>query len=148
MSSIEYTIDKSSQIQVQNILKLCDKYFIPKLSTRVNIQKYSKKICDNAICFEAWHKENLIGLIAMYINHEQKCFGYITNVNVIDEYKNKCIASTLLINCIQYSKENKIYTIELEVNKNNISAINLYKKFGFIAVKEENDSKFMRLKLN
>lgn len=147
--SIEYKTNTASQIQIQNILQNCDKFFIPKLSEKVNINEYAKKIFDHAIRFEAWDVDTLIAIIAMYINKEDenKTFGYITNVCVVNGYNNKGIASNLLTNCIEYATQDNLFFIELEVDKNNSSAINLYSKFKFLVKREENFSKFMSLEL-
>ena len=42
------------------------------------------------------------------------------------------IANILMNQMIGFAKENNIKNITLEVNKNNFSAISLYKKYGFI----------------
>ena len=42
------------------------------------------------------------------------------------------IANILMNQMIDFAKENNIKNITLEVNKNNFSAISLYKKYGFI----------------
>ena len=44
------------------------------------------------------------------------------------------IANILMNQMIGFAKENNIKNITLEVNKNNFSAISLYKKYGFIDV--------------
>ena len=144
--SIEYKIASSSKEQIQSLLTNCDKYFVPKLSKKVNIEEYAKKIFDNAINFEAWNSDHLIGLIAMYVN-TQDSLGYITNVSVNSEFANNGIASTLLTNCIEYAKEKNIDKINLEVNENNTNALKLYNKFKFEIYEEKESSKFMQLKL-
>ena len=55
----------------------------------------------------------------------------IEYIAVKKEYRNKKIASKLLEYVINDCKLNNIVNISLEVNVNNISAINLYKKFSF-----------------
>jgi len=103
--NIEYKIGVGSQNEIYLHLLDCDKFFIPKLSEKVNISEYSEKIFNKAINIEAWDNERLIGLVSMYINEEDTSFGYITNVSIINEYKNRGIASNLLKKCIKYSKD-------------------------------------------
>lgn len=50
---------------------------------------------------------------------------------VNDNYRRRGIASKLMDFLIEYSNNNNIINITLEVNENNISAINLYKKYKF-----------------
>ncbi|MFD3158754.1 GNAT family N-acetyltransferase (plasmid) [Haloimpatiens sp. FM7330] len=53
-------------------------------------------------------------------------------ITILQEYSNLKIGSLLMEKVIEWSKENEVEKIELEVFEKNIPAINLYKKFGFI----------------
>lgn len=55
----------------------------------------------------------------------------ITNVAVLKEYRGKNIGTALLAKLLEFLKEKNAKKIFLEVRITNISAINLYKKFGF-----------------
>lgn len=145
--TIEFKIGVASQNEISIHLLECDRYFIPKLSAKVKISEYSEKISKKAINFEAWDINKLIGLVSMYVNKENTSFGYITNVSIINEYKNRGIASNLLKKCIKYSNEINLNWISLEVNANNASALNLYNKFNFLKEKHENSSIFLKLEL-
>ena len=56
----------------------------------------------------------------------------INNIFVLDEYRKKGIASQLMDNIIKLGKDTGIINITLEVRKDNVNAINLYKKYGFV----------------
>lgn len=58
----------------------------------------------------------------------------ITNIVVKNTYRGNGISSILLEHIIKLAKSNNCSVINLEVNCNNLVAINLYKKFGFIQV--------------
>lgn len=116
---------------IQAHLNRCKDDFIPSLDKIVNIAAYGKKIAENTITFEAWQNNNLIGLIAAYLNDENNLLGFITNVSVEKEFVGKGIASQLLMNCINFAKEKEYKEIALEVNLNNQQAIKLYEKFLF-----------------
>lgn len=68
------------------------------------------------------------------------CYDYIYDrieleyIYVCDDFRNKGIASKLLLKLISESKKLACNNITLEVNENNIAAINLYKKFKFSIV--------------
>lgn len=145
--NIEYKIGVGSQNEIYLHLLDCDKFFIPKLSEKVNISEYSEKIFNKAINIEAWDNERLIGLVSMYINEEDTSFGYITNVSIINEYKNRGIASKLTKKCIKYSKDINLNWISLKVDTKNVSAVNLYNKFNFMEEKHKNSSSFLKLEL-
>jgi len=77
------------------------------------------------------YKENnhILGLI--HINDIYDRYE-INNIYVVEEYRQKGIASKLLDKVIEDGKQSKIVNITLEVRKNNINAINLYKKYNFV----------------
>lgn len=57
----------------------------------------------------------------------------INNIYVLKDHRNKKIASQLVNKIILDAEKNKKMNITLEVRNDNIAAINLYKKHGFIA---------------
>jgi ribosomal protein S18 acetylase RimI-like enzyme len=138
---IVYKINTASEDAILTHLNHCNNQFVPSLSTRVSLEVYAKKMADYAILFEAWADEQLIGMVAMYLN-EQK-HGYITNVSVYNEYGGKGIAKQIFVYLMEYSKANKISEIKLEVSAINIAAINLYKYFGFESIEEKNNQIIM-----
>lgn len=54
----------------------------------------------------------------------------INQIEVLEEYRHKGIGSKLL----EFLIDNEPYGITLEVRKDNYNAINLYKKYNFVAV--------------
>ncbi len=128
---IKYNINKSTVDQIREHLEKCSTHFYPALNTYVNINDYSVKIKHKAVRFEAWNEnEELVGLIAMYINLSEG-IGFITNVSVDIEYKGHGVASKLMDQVKEYASKNSIESIELEVYQENIKAINFYHKHGF-----------------
>jgi 2-polyprenyl-3-methyl-5-hydroxy-6-metoxy-1,4-benzoquinol methylase len=128
---INYNINKSTSDQIRKHLEKCSTHFYPALSTYTNINDYSVKLKHKATRFEAWSEdEDLVGLIAMYINSSEG-IGFITNVSVDIEYKGHGVASKLMDQVKEYALKNSIETIKLEVYQENIKAINFYHKHGF-----------------
>lgn len=74
-------------------------------------------------------ENNEIGFLAYSIYYDRIELDYIF---INEKYRNKGYASNLLEYLIE--EANKFDNITLEVNINNISAINLYKKYGFTIV--------------
>jgi 2-polyprenyl-3-methyl-5-hydroxy-6-metoxy-1,4-benzoquinol methylase len=106
-------------------LNKCCNCFVPPLNEVVDIKEYSQKLHKKSVIFEAWLNDVLIGCVAAYFSD----VVYITNVSVLKEYYKLGITTVLLNQCIEYTKHKDI---QLEVNKNNVKAICLYKKVGFI----------------
>jgi ribosomal protein S18 acetylase RimI-like enzyme len=138
MLNINYSINNTTYLQIYEHLKLCDKTFIPILSERVSIEKYSNKILDYAIRFEAFSGTKLIGLIAVY-EHSSLSELFITNVSIDIDYVRKNVATDLLVKLISYCINNNFKVLRLEVNKNNKKAISFYNKHNFIHVETKLD---------
>ena len=70
----------------------------------------------------------LVGFLNYYLLYENAELEYIY---VLDEFRKQGIGFELMNYFINEVKSKKCINITLEVNINNIKAINLYKKFGF-----------------
>jgi ribosomal protein S18 acetylase RimI-like enzyme len=114
---VEYRINKASGTEIEEHLSLCDADFMPPLSGRVDISSYSTKIIDNAIRFEAWADNKLIGLLATYCNDKVKQAAYITSVSVLRKWNNKGIATQLMQLCINHARNAGMQSIGLEVER-------------------------------
>jgi 2-polyprenyl-3-methyl-5-hydroxy-6-metoxy-1,4-benzoquinol methylase len=141
---IEYRVNTSSEIDIFNHLNKCSDSFVPELSTYVDIEKYSKKIYDNATRFEAYSDNELIGLIALYTNTDMTSF--ITNVSVIPLFQGTEVASKIFDNCKYHAVVNEYSVIKLEVKIDNNRAIKFYKNRGFI-ITNTNNNHTMELQL-
>lgn len=144
--SIDYKTKTAGEKEILVHLKECAGNFIPPLTDRIDISAYSKKLAEKSVTFEAWQAQFLIGLIAAYFNHLDQV-AFITNVSVSKNFIGGGIASRLLSRCIEYSKENNISQINLEVSKENDPAINFYRKFDFSNDSSNDSSLFMKLEL-
>ena len=87
------------------------------------------------VFIKAEEDEKLVGYGSVQIVFDE---GNINNIAVDENFRNRGIASSILSNIIEKSKERGVTTLFLEVNENNLGAIALYKKFGFeqIAVRK------------
>jgi len=147
IENINFKIKTATEEHIFSHLMTCKDNFIPPLHKKVNIGDYSKKIADRSVTFEAWEGNRLIGLVAAYLNDKETQTGYITNVSITKEHKNKGITSELLENCIKYARENNFKEIILEIHKDNTPAINLYEKFNFLNFDSKKDHTLLKLQL-
>jgi ribosomal protein S18 acetylase RimI-like enzyme len=130
MNNINYQINTSTLEDIKKHLYSCSNSFVPPLESYVDISKYSQKIFGFGIRFEAYNNNILIGLIALYVDKQEKT-SFITNVSVDPNFQKNKIAENLLSSCVGYLKENCYLEVTLHVNKNNTKAINFYKKHNF-----------------
>lgn len=131
---------------IENHLVKCSESFVPPLSEYVNISEYAKKIFKNAILFTEVHKSEVIGLLAVYDNTNEK-HGWITNVSVIPKFHKKGIATKLLLKCITFFKFKAYKTIFLEVFIDNENAIDLYLKNNFTIYKKTENKLILKQNL-
>ena len=129
--SVEYCLNKASEIEIANHLLLCEADFVPPLSGRVEIGNYAHKIADKATRFEAWVDGSLVGLVAAYCNDTQHRAAYITSVSVLLSQQGKGIALQLMRSCIENAKLLGFESVELQVDIENAGAIRLYQKLSF-----------------
>lgn len=135
MSSFNNNLDiKQNSISLDELLVihyLCDEDFIPKLSSRVNIGNYCNKLLSKADIISLHLNEKLVGVLAIYLNDFINKVAFISSVCILKEYRGLGFSKILLEKAFDISKEKKFLKIKLEVGKNNLPAITLYKNFGF-----------------
>lgn len=140
-SDIEIKHNRSVQSDIELHLKKCDDMFVPPLSGRVDLGAYAKKLFERSERMEAWRKDVLVGLIAVYLRDDKTAF--VSNVSVLKEFEGLGIAGKLMQDCLSYLQHERIAAVELEVNAGNSRAITFYEKFGFkCADNKSNNLKF------
>lgn len=145
--SFRFSVNESTEDDIRTHLFCCDGQFTPRLSDRVDLGEYSRKIRAKAFNFEAWKSQTLVGLVAAYINiPDSSC--YITNVSVFADFAGRGIANRLLGACFDKAKIYGVTTVSLEVSKDSHPAIRLYEKFGFRVAEHRGSFLFMQYFLN
>jgi ribosomal protein S18 acetylase RimI-like enzyme len=144
--SISYRIDTASVERIAEHLTQCDAYFVPVLSSRVDLAEYALKIWTNAVRFEAWSDDVLVGLLATYCNDRERHTAYITSVSALKDWTGEGIATRLILCCVEYAKLRRFRRIGLEVAIGHRSAIHLYEKCGFSL--GETSGSFIRMNLD
>lgn len=144
--AVEYLANKATGAEIEEHFRCCDTDFVPALSDRVVIPDYAQKIASKATRFEAWSNGTLIGLVAAYCNDLKTRIAHITSVSVMRGWTGKGIAAKLTYQCIEHAKAAGMRQVGLEVASDNVPAIKLYEKSGFVAgmVNEP----FISMKLN
>jgi ribosomal-protein-alanine N-acetyltransferase len=131
MNVYQFTVNQGDQRHIYSHLLRCDNLFVPPLSTRVNVEAYATKLALSAERFEAWHTNELICLVAAYMNDPATKKAFITNVSTEASHQGLGIAGQLLSACIDHATKRGYNSIELEVAEHNRAAVHLYHKWGF-----------------
>jgi ribosomal protein S18 acetylase RimI-like enzyme len=129
--SVELRYNVATATEIADHLASNDAAFIPRLSERVTISEYAQKIVDRAERFEAWAHGRLIGLVAAYFNETVTRTAFITSVSVIPAYRQQGLATQLLVACVESAKRRHVDQISLEVDRENLPAVDLYRTQGF-----------------
>lgn len=129
---IFYRRGSTTKAEILAHLTRCDRDFSPPLHTWVDVERYSTKIAARAVRFEAWQGENLVGLVAAYLNDREARSGYITNASVLREFTHRGIGTKLVTEALEYARAEGFETVSLEVTGTNVVAIRLYEKLGFV----------------
>lgn len=127
---MEIKVNVSSINDIKGHLWSISSLFVPELSSYVDIDKYAEKLYDKAQRIEIWENGYLKGLLAYYLNTEDR-FVFITNVSVSPEIMGAGVASKMIKRLIE-DNTGIIDVIRLEVNAGNERARRFYKKNGFI----------------
>ena len=143
---IEYRNNVSNSSDILSHLMMVDNNFIPKLSSRVNLEEYSIKLRAFSKTFEAWYNNELIGFIALYLKEDKSAF--ISNLSVLENYNGLGIGTELIKNCSNYLNSIGFEKIELEVNKDNLQALKFYEKNNFKHISKKENSIFLTSKIN
>jgi GNAT superfamily N-acetyltransferase/SAM-dependent methyltransferase len=140
--------NKSNADEITRHLLACDIPFLQSLKQRVEINDYAQKIHLNADRFEAWHRGELVGLLAVYSNSQDKSDAFLTSISVLPFWQKKGIASYLLDKCIASVSLLGFNRLELEVSLYNNAAKALYEKHGFYLIDQDPKSKIAKMAMN
>ena len=128
-------IKNNGEVIVYNIRKLEEKdvlqvnnIYISGFNREPNEDYFSIVKDKNYLCFVAEYENNLVGYINLLVVDS---VAEIINVSVLDDFRKKGVGTQLIDFSIKYLIENQFTGVMLEVNENNLPAINLYKKIGF-----------------
>lgn len=88
---------------------------------------------ENSVAFVAVDNEVICGYCGVNTILDE---GYITNVAVLENYRNQGIGRMLVNALLDFAKERGLAFLTLEVRKSNTPAINLYSKNSFEKVGE------------
>lgn len=138
-------------VQVNEILaflKEIDEDFKPKLSSRISLSSYAKKLSSNAVFALATLDSKIIGMTAFYANDIHKKTSYLPVFGVKENYRGMGIASQLLDLTISFLKEKGFQRLSLETWLGSHAQI-FYQRKKFIVERVEKDrgAKFESVKM-
>ena len=147
MQEVIYEFKSLEELEILNFIKKVNNDFFPSLSERFNIKDYSKKLVKNAVIVVAKANKKIVGCCAFYANDIVKKNAYISFIAILSNYRNIGIASNIIRNVISYLHEKNFKSLDLEVYKNNTTAIAFYLSKGFEIKSQNKKSYFLSYSL-
>ena len=124
-----------------DFLSKIDQEFPIPLSNKTDLKIYAKKLYDLANVKCVYNGENIVAMVAGYIDNCKSNCAYIALVGVLREYRGKGMATKLIREFMKECADKGISRIDLYTHQSNINAINMYKKIGFYEKKDSKDSR-------
>lgn len=120
-------LNKGSYKFIYDLVVDLDGEFVPPLSTRIDLEQYSKKMDEYATVLAALSANgDLKGAIAFYCNDIQTKVAYITYLGVARFARGQGLGSALLDACIAKCAEVGMLRIDVKTWESNAPAIRLY----------------------
>lgn len=132
---------------ISEILKEVDSDFQPPLSSKLVLNDYANKLLDKATFFSVFENSTMCAFIAFYDNDEDRENAYLSMLAVRLKYRGLGLGESLLKHSIRVLKRKSFKYYNLEVFKNNDSAIKLYLQNNFEIIRESEASYKMTLNL-
>lgn len=134
--------------EIHNIIKKYNSYFPRSIESRVgDLYNYADKLLKNAFVWIAESGNNVVGLIVLYANDEENLVAYLSQIVVEKKFRNKGVGNRMIEFCKECAKRNKMKKLMLEVDNNNVEAIDFYYKAGFRQVSINATSQFMEIQI-
>jgi ribosomal-protein-alanine acetyltransferase len=94
----------------------------------------------NSVSLVAKVNSEIVGFIISVVILERNAFvGHILTIEVLPQHRRKGIAQQLLLEIEKILKEKGVKACRLEVRENNITALKLYQKLGYLKVAKLKD---------
>lgn len=125
--------------KIEGFLIKVDKSFPVPLSKKQNLSEFAIKLNEKAtLCIKEKDGE-IVSMVAGYTENLADNIAYISVVATLESERGKGYSKSLVKDFIEICKQKKIDAVHLYTVATNISAVNLYKKLGFVEYIMENE---------
>jgi len=128
----------AEQERMVSYLESVDDLFPIRLSTRVDLGRYARKLLEYGIVRAAVDERGrIVGLVAFYANDAQSQTAYLSLVVVSREAQGRGVGHGLMADALAIAARRGMRRMRLEVQRRNAKAQDLYAQLGFRAVDSE-----------
>ena len=135
--SIRYVFSPLSFQEVLSFLQETDTMFPTPLSERVDLEMYAKKLSGHSNFSLSYAGNQMVGMISCYTNRPP--MGYISNICVKESYQGKGVFKEMFRRLVDEIKKKGIDRVRLEVDDDNVRAMDVYTRLGFSVVEEQSN---------
>lgn len=130
---------KQCLIELQDFERLMDPHRLEGIKVAHEYLEHLLELCEagRGKIFVVEINGNIVGMISVYIEEDKKHFrkvkrfAYISDLIVMEEYKDQGIIKELLLKAEAYAQSKKVHSIHASILKNHEEAANGYLRNGF-----------------
>ncbi len=141
---IEWVTGEDECKRILQFLREVDEYFIPSLSSRVNIDEYAIKLSLNAHTLFLKQGLNDVASASVYCNKRD---AYLSSIAVKKEFFHQGLGSRLMQETMDHCRREKCRCLRLQVFNNNEKSIDFYTRCGLMIEKNSADFTYMMTEL-
>ncbi len=131
---------RPSVSDIENFLYKVDKSFPVPLSQKQDLSSLAQKFWERATLCVAW-QDGICSMVAGYTENTVNNMAYISVVATLERAQGKGYASRLLREFIRIAEKKQQAAVHLYTHRENILAIKMYKKLGFVECMAEDESR-------
>ena len=125
--------------QIEKFLKEVDVDFPTPLSQKQNLSFFAQKLIEKATICAKTENGKIVAMLAGYTENLTNNISYISILATSKQARGKGYAKGLLKEFIDICRSKKIKAIHLYTTHTNKTAVNIYKKAGFVEWAVENE---------
>lgn len=110
-----------------------------------DLMPIAEKLNDKATTMELIIKNESIGFASFYHNDCENKIAFISRIAILKKFRGNGYGKVLLDSVVSLSRKSGMRTIKLEVDKDNVFAIDFYKKLGF-EIEHENEVSILMMR--
>ena len=111
------------------------------VSEKVDLNEYCEKLWEKAELVAEVQDEEILGLVAGYMNDLENGSAYISLVGVSRDFRNQGLGKKLVHQFVLRCREKQIRSVNLYTHKTNQAAIKMYEGLGFEIDSEGNQNR-------
>lgn len=121
---------EGSYEELYDYLREIDQTHVPSISSRVNLEEWTRKLIDNATLFIYRIEGEIVACVADYVNKAPE-FTFGTHLSAKHEYADYMLGPDLVIKSIKYAKSFGSAGIYGKIRSSYKALVDFYLKLGF-----------------